>query len=402
MPSVLSLGCELIGGSSSAFDLAERLAPWRDRTVLPDVLVVLAGTRTAEIEGISAAGSTAEARRYTAIADAELLLHGPSHLPCWPLPPLPAGVSPALISWVAVQALGLTPQVAALGLPQSPPFTHLRMESPHLGPSACLRTGRAMAVSRVQHLWNQGYRLGSALRRPLVLAECVPGGTTTAQAVLQGLGVPVHDLVSGSALHPPLLLKRRLVDEGLAAAALPALANPLAVVAAVGDPFQAFAAGVVLGAVKAQQPVMLAGGSQMLAVIALVLSRCAAGEHSAIARWLMVGTTAWLAAERLEASTKALNRPAFPQVLDRLEAQFQVPLLALACGLHFQNSRHPQLRAYEQGYVKEGVGAGGLALLAQLRGVPLLQLQRACDRAMDALGARQQWGGDQNVSPPAF
>ena len=39
--------------------------------------LILAGSQTAEIEGISAAGSTAVSRRYTAVADAELLLRGP-------------------------------------------------------------------------------------------------------------------------------------------------------------------------------------------------------------------------------------------------------------------------------------------------------------------------------------
>ena len=50
-----------------------------------------------------------------------------------------------------------------------------------------------------------------------------------------------------------------------------------------------------------------------------------------------------------------------------------------------QLSRHQQLRDYELGHVKEGVGAGGLALLAQLRGIGTDQLLADCDRAMDAL-----------------
>ena len=56
---------------------------------LPDLLLLLAGTRTAETKGISAAGCTPEARRITALADAELLLNGPSVAPRWPLPPSP-------------------------------------------------------------------------------------------------------------------------------------------------------------------------------------------------------------------------------------------------------------------------------------------------------------------------
>ena len=50
-----------------------------------------------------------------------------------------------------------------------------------------------------------------------------------------------------------------------------------------------------------------------------------------------------LAGERLDASNQALSSPALPRLLGRLEAHCQVPLLALACGLHFDTSRHHQL-----------------------------------------------------------
>ena len=66
------------------------------------VLLLLAGTATAAVPGISAAGATPESRRLTAAADAELLLLGPAQLRPHALPPLPAGVSPALIARVVV------------------------------------------------------------------------------------------------------------------------------------------------------------------------------------------------------------------------------------------------------------------------------------------------------------
>lgn len=373
-------GCALIGGSWSALELEERLSPWKDLHVCPDLLVVLAATRTAEVPGISAAGSTPESRRYTAIADAELLLQGPASQPRWPLPPLPAGVSPALISWVAVQCLRLRPQVAALGLAQHPLFPHLRFEAPCFGAAACLSSGRAMDLARVLQLWERGRRFGAALRRPLVLAECVPGGTTTAQAVLRGLGMPVDAFVSGSALHPPVALKRRLVAEGLERALLPPVMNSPALIAAVGDPFQALAAGVAVGAMQAGTPLLLAGGSQMLAVAALALSAIPRDDRASMAPSLLLGTTAWLADEQLGGGGAA-----FPQLLQTATQHLEVPLLALASGLRFDHSRHGQLQAYEQGHVKEGVGAGGLALLAQLRGCTADVLLQHCDLAMDAL-----------------
>ena len=70
-------------------------------------LLLLAATDTAAVPGISAAGASPQARLGTAAADAELLLLGPGGRRCHALPPLPAGVSPALISHVVLSQLGL-------------------------------------------------------------------------------------------------------------------------------------------------------------------------------------------------------------------------------------------------------------------------------------------------------
>ena len=39
----------------------------------------------------------------------------------------------------------------------------------------------------------------------------------------------------------------------------------------------------------------------------------------------------------------------------------------LATGLSFATSRYPSFRAYTDGYVKEGVGAGGCAIATHLK-----------------------------------
>ena len=49
--------------------------------------------------------------------------------------------------------------------------------------------------------------------------------------------------------------------------------------------------------------------------------------------------------------------------------------------LRFHGCTSPALRDYERGYVKEGVGAGGLSLLWQLAGRDPAVLAAACDRA---------------------
>ena len=374
----LPLGCSIVGSRCSRQQLQAHLQPWLQQTSGFDLLLLLAATRTAEREGISAAGATAASRRLTALADADLLLHGPGQLRRWSLPPLPAGVSPALLSHVALQRLPMQPLVAALGLEHEATFPHLRLESPQAGPARCLSTGRAMDPERVERLWRQGMRLGAQLRRPLLLAECVPGGTTTAQAVLTALGVPVIGLISGSARQPPQELKRHLVEQGLRRAQLPAWPSPQAVLAAVGDPFQAVAAGVL---VSAQQPVLLGGGSQMAAVAALALASLPDQQRNVLADRVLLGSTAWLAQERIRGG----DMPALGCLLDEVGQRFGVSLAGLASGLRFHASRQPALRDYEDGFVKEGVGAGALLLLAQLQGQHSEALVEGCERALDQL-----------------
>jgi NaMN:DMB phosphoribosyltransferase len=38
----------------------------------------------------------------------------------------------------------------------------------------------------------------------------------------------------------------------------------------------------------------------------------------------------------------------------------------ISTSLSFKDSRYPQLQVYEQGFVKEGVGAGGMSIAATL------------------------------------
>ena len=336
------------------------------------VLLLLAGTGTAAVPGISAAGATPESRRWTAAADAELLLLGPGRHRPHALPPLPAGVSPALIARMVVEQLSLAPLVVDAGAAVAPAVPHLHLAQ---RPARCLSTGAAMAPSRVRQLLLLGRRWGRQLARrpqPVLLAECVPGGTSTAQAVLQGLGLDAAGLVSGSLREPVHALKAQLVAKGLAAARLAAPASPEQVLAAVGDPMQPLAAGLVQAAAQAGLPVLLAGGSQMAAVLALALEFTPPAQRHRLAAQVAIATTAWVAAE---------GSSNLPLLLERLAGRWEVEPLAFAASLRFHECRSPELQAFEQGYVKEGVGAGGLALLWQLSGRDPADLAAACDQA---------------------
>ncbi|MCP9804950.1 TIGR00303 family protein [Cyanobium sp. T1B-Tous] len=382
----------------------DALAPdsWRQALQLgwsqSRTLLLLAATDTAAVPGISAAGASPTARLGTAAADAELLVQGPGGSRCHALPPLPAGVSPALISHVVLRELGLLDrtQVLDLGCPIAAAVPHLRLPGLEAaGPARCLSTGRALDPARVAALLQRGTRWGQRWdpSEPLVVAECVPGGTSTALAVLQGLGVAAAGLVSGSLHQPAHALKAALVGQGLAAAGLSgggsAVANPLAVLAAVGDPMQAFATGLVGAAAARGTPVLLAGGSQMAAVLALALALAPVAARQALAERLVVATTAWVA-EEPDSDLSLL--------LERIGACWQVQPRLEVAALRFHGCISAALRDYERGYVKEGVGAGGLAVLWQLAGRDPAALAAACDRAcrieldLDGLA-----GGDRGV-----
>ncbi|HBB33475.1 MAG TPA: TIGR00303 family protein, partial [Cyanobacteria bacterium UBA9273] len=131
----------------------------------------------------------------------------------------------------------------------------------------------------------------------------------------------------------------------------PSPIDPLKLVAAVGDPMQIAAAGMAIAA-SDRSGVLLAGGTQMLAVYAL--AQALAARHSLSWRpdHIVVGTTRWVAQDPT-GDTVGLAR-----------AIGDVPLLAT--DLSFAQSRYPSLQAYEEGYVKEGVGAGGCAIASHL------------------------------------
>ncbi len=355
---------------------------WRRHWPSTQVIVLLAATETAAVPGISAAGATPEARLGTAAADAELLLLGPGALRPHALPPLPAGVSPALLSHVVARELGLCPLVVDLGCAIAPAVPHVRLPSSFgIGPARCVSSGQALPRWRVEALVELGRSWGRRLARrappiPLLIAECVPGGTTTALGVLCGLGVDAAGLVSGSLRHPAHALKQTLVEAGFRSAGA-ALAeggdnDPLTVLSAMGDPMQALAAGLLLGAAQEEGPVLLAGGSQMVAVWALALALAPASQRGGLARRAALATTRWVADE----PGSDLER-----LLQLVSRRWQVDLLAFRATLNFLEPCHPALAAFERGYVKEGVGAGGLAVLWELSGRDPQALARRCDEA---------------------
>jgi uncharacterized protein (TIGR00303 family) len=313
----------------------------------PVFACVLGFTETGLIPNISAAGATPEDRKYTAIADAEFLATGTNT--SFPLPPLVAGASPVLISRAVVAEQELPLFIFDAGLAIAPTVKVISLGGI---PAKCLSTGQALPIEIVLQLFVQGLVWGEKLVQSgayVILSECVVGGTTTALAILTALGIEAKDKVNSS--HPTCnhAQKWEIVQAGLYH--LDQSATPFEIVAAVGDPMQIAVAGMAIAASR-HAGVLLAGGTQMLAVYALAR---AIAKHQNLT-WnpdaIAIGTTRWVAEDPTG------------NTVDLALAVRDVPLLATQ--LSFAKSKFPQLQAYEQGFVKEGVGAGGAAIAANL------------------------------------
>ncbi len=376
---------------------------------------VLGFTETALIPGISAAGSTPEDRKYTALADAEFLYYGADKRGQYPLPALIAGASPVFITRAVVEELNIPVYLFNAGLPEAPTVPTIDLQGV---PAKCLSQGAAMNLATVHHLFEQGLIWGEKLARNkqndyLVIGECVVGGTTTALAILTGLGIAAQGMVNSS--HPVCnhAQKWEIVQAGLGKMgergrggegerergqkeiqnpkskirlgkfggkkiSTPNFPqnriDPLRLVTGVGDPMQVVVAGMAIAASR-DGGVLLAGGTQMLAVLALAGAICEFYDLSWQPSEIVVGTTRWVTDD---SSGKTIE---LAQQIGRNSAL--APSL-LSTELCFDSSRYLQLQAYEQGFVKEGMGAGGACIAAYLSENWLShQLLRAVEAQLD-------------------
>lgn len=333
---------------------------------------VLGFTATGLIDGISAAGLTPSDRQYTALADAEFLINGNLFNPKYSLPPLTVGASPVLISRAVTAHFNIPIYLFNTGLPHPTSVFSYDMEGICAN---CVSTGLALPLAMVKSLYQKGLEWGEKLANLttfdyLVVGECVVGGTTTALAVLTGLGIEALGKVNSSHSSCNHLQKWSVVQSGLTKSGLfeqLGQIDPFSLIAAIGDPMQIFVAAIAIKASE-KKGILLAGGTQMLAVYALIQAICRQEKTKVNFDNIIVGTTIWVA-EDTTGDTVGLAKNIT-----------QVPLLA--SNLNFSDSIYPSLQAYQQGFVKEGVGAGGLAIASYLLGWDNEQLLKAVEKLM--------------------
>jgi uncharacterized protein (TIGR00303 family) len=215
-------------------------------------------------------------------------------------------------------------------------------------------------------LFNLGQDLGASLvreRDTLVIAETVPGGTTTALAVLRALGC--NRPVSSSSAEDVMAVKHDVVNRALQRASLRATATVFEIMDGLGDPMQPFVMGMLSSAAP-HIPVMLAGGTQMAAVLALSQRLEQEAGVSIPRSSVLLATTPWVARDPFSDLRGILD--------DRGSWAAAIP------ELDFSSMHCVPLRAYERFLVKEGVGAGGACLAALVLGsTSLADLHREID-----------------------
>ena len=314
----------------------------------PLFMCVIGVTETAKIPGISAAGENPEITDYTPPADVELLQLGKCK--CIPgVPVTPDGIpTPALITMSALKLADIPTLVVSAGLKVKPyvPFVELGG-----CPGRDIRTGNAL--DNAEEVMSKAMIVGENMSKTvdyLVVGESIPGGTTTALSVLLAMGVDAKIKVSSSIPLNPHELKIKTAELALKAAGVKAgefADDPIKAVSSVGDPMQPALAGLVIGAAK-NVPVIMAGGTQMAAVLAVVK-----GSNPDVLDNVAIGTTRWIVNDKT-ADLKGL----VSKIAD-------VPVIA--ADLDFGGSRFDGLKAYEAGVVKEGVGCGGASIAAILK-----------------------------------
>ncbi len=314
----------------------------------PLFLCVIATTETAKIPGISAAGQNPDLIDYTPSADVELLYY--SHCRCFHgIPVTPDGVpTPALITLSALK-LSLIPfLVVNGGLKVDPKTPYIDVGG---SPGNDITTGHA--VKDPGEIIERAKLVGKNLAENhdyLIIGESIPGGTTTALAVMLALGIDAKGKVSSSMSVNPHSLKTETANEGLRSMGIAfgeLQDDPVKAIESVGDPMQAATVGLVLG-VDGVVPIFLAGGTQMAAVAALLYSMSPKSLQQA-----GIATTRWIVEDKTSDIRSIVHRSS------------GIPVIA--ANLNFAYSKHRGLKAYEQGVVKEGVGAGGAALAAILK-----------------------------------
>lgn len=323
----------------------------RFSTTNPIFICVISYTETSEIPGITIAGANSDLIKYTSAADSEFLYYG--HCKCINnVPATPDGnPTPAIITRAALQLTDIPFLIVDSGSKIKPFMPYISFG---LDPGKNIKFGKAIDINHVRKAFDYGVILGKQLAKSndlIVIGESIPGGTTTALGVLIALGVDAKFKLSSSMPENPHSLKNRIVTEGMKKAKIyfgSLKDDPFKAISLFGDPMIPSVAGLADGVISSNGRVMLAGGTQMSAVIATLKS------FQRSLRNICIGTTSYITGDRSS------------NLIDLVKSiSKDVPVFA--SNLHMIESNKSGLQAFAKGFVKEGVGAGGISITSMLK-----------------------------------
>ncbi|MBN1803191.1 MAG: TIGR00303 family protein [Candidatus Lokiarchaeota archaeon] len=328
----------------------------------PLFICVIGNTETAKIPGISAAGAKSEITDYTPAADVEYLYYGKCK--CLEgVPITPEGIpTPGLITKAALDLANIPRLIVSGGVNVFPQAPYI-----DLGGEAGGDISKEKAVKDPIKIFKNAKILGKNLSfftDYLVIGESIAGGTTTALGMLLSMGYDVSDKISSSLAINPIQLKLESIDSGMKAKKLSRgdfKNEPFKAIEFFGDPMQPAHAGIAIGAAS-RIPVILAGGTQMTAILAIINIL-----NPEVLENIAIGTTRWILNDQ-------------KTDLEGIVAEVSPKVPILAANLFFDEMRFPGLRAYENGMVKEGVGAGGAVIACVLSSKNQISMIDICKR----------------------
>ena len=224
--------------------------------------LVTSYTETCMIPGITIAGSAMNLMELTSPSDAEFINYGHcKHMSYIPMTP-DGKPTPALITKTMLDRSNIPHLTINAGSKIAPQIPYIETGIPH-GNNIKYMPG--LDAYSFLHAINYGKIIGQALSLStdcLVIGESIPGGTTTALAVLKGLGFDAQ--VSSSMPNNPLHLKNEVARTALSRINTN---DPFSIASNLGDPMIPVVAGMISTASKYTN-IILAGGTQMAAVLA--------------------------------------------------------------------------------------------------------------------------------------
>ena len=308
-------------------------------------ICTVAHTETSSIPGISAAGASTDMIKFTPAADVEAIYYG--KVKCTDtIPKNPVGPpSPVIITIAALEFLQIPFLCLNAGVKVTPEVPFVDIGSSY---GESIETGKALYKHNIENILEKTKIFAKEIAKSydfIVLGESVPGGTTTAMALINALGFNASNRISGSMPGNQHELKNKVVSKALSY--INSNDSIWDIVKKICDPMQPVQAAFAIEAAKNGCKVILAGGTQMLSVGVLISKIDDSGD---VKKNILIATTKWVTEDNFSN-------------INELIKELNLPYPFISANLDFTNSKHKNLQLYEEGYVKEGVGAGGLATI---------------------------------------